>query len=394
MVYVMQLIHINELRRKERRKDFMRSLSGKERLLRVFRQQLTDRMPFWIWDVDPMFPSDRSSWKPLYEWVEKYELDIMRFWHPKFESVVEQPTVHLREKLQSSKSGMWEYKSVISTPIGDLTQVYYQPKDGSPGYVKEYFVESVEDAKKWLSIPPRIIKPEVASYFELQNKTGNRTMLIVSIGEAMYSIHWMIGSETFGFWLREERSLLHEMIDRSYANIENLVKYLLSHDVGDCYGWVGPELCIPPLASPEDFREFVFNYDRRIIDLVHNSEKVVWLHCHGDMKPVLSDFVEMGVDCLNPIEPPPVGGLTLKEAKELVNGRMTLDGGFENNNFDTLEVEEVEKLVEETVAVCKPGGCYIFSETGTPGTWPILTEKHIANYRVFIETGVRLASYN
>ncbi len=370
----------------------MRSLSGKERLLRVFRQQPTDRMPLWIWDIDPLFRSDRPSWKPFYEWVEKYKLDIMRWWHPKFESVLGSLS-HPREKLQSSKSNMWEHKSVIDTPIGELTQVYYQPKDESPGYVKKCFVESAKDAKKWLSIPPRVIKPEVDSYFELQYKTSNRTMIMVMIPEAMYSVHWMIGSETFSFWLKEERSLLHEMIDRSYTNIENLVKYLLSHDVGDYYGWVGPELCIPPLASPEDFREFVFNYDKRMIDLIHNAEKLVWLHCHGDMKPVLLDFVEMGVDCLNPIEPPPVGGLTLKEAKELVNGRMTLDGGVENSAFDSLEAEEMEKLVEETVTMGKPGGCYVLSETGTPATWPVLTEKHIANYKTFIETGIRLASY-
>jgi len=42
----------------------------------------------------------------------------------------------------------------------------------------------------------------------------------------------------------------------------------------------------------------------------------------------------------------------------------------------------------------KPGGCYIFSETSNPMTWSILTEKHIANYKAFIETGVRLASYD
>ena len=101
----------------------MRSLSGKERLLRVFRQQPTDRVPFWLWDVDPMFPLDRPSWKPLYGWVEKYELDIMRWWHPKFESALGPPS-HPGGKLQSSKSNMWEYKNVIDTPIGDLTQVY------------------------------------------------------------------------------------------------------------------------------------------------------------------------------------------------------------------------------------------------------------------------------
>lgn len=357
-------------------------------------------MPFWLWGVGPMFRSGRPSWAPLYDLVEKYELDIMRWWRPRPKPAPKPakpaPPPPPPEKKQSEKPDMWEYTNVRRTPKGDLTQSYYLPKDGSPSYVKKNFIETVEDAEKWLSIPHKIVEPttEVDSYFELEQKTAGRTMLMVGIGEAMYSIQAQMGSEVFGFWLIEQRDLLHEMISRVYENIENVVKYYLSHNVGDCYGWVGPELCIPPLASPNDFREFVSKYDKPIIDLIHDAGKLVWVHCHGDMKPVLLDFVEMGVDCLNPIEPPPIGGLTLAEAKEQINGRMSLDGGIENGAWDLLKPDEVVELVEETVAMGKPGGCYILGETSDPGTWSQLSEKHLANYTAFVETGARLMNYD
>lgn len=372
----------------------MKALSSRERLLRVFRQQPTDRMPIWLWGVDPMFQSRKISWAPLYDLVEKHELDVIRWWHHRSRTPAK--PAPKPERRQSDKPDMWEYDRVIKTPEGDLTQVHYQPKDGSPGYVKKYFIESAADAEKWLSIPHRIVQPniEVDSYFELKGRTGDRAMLMVGIGEAMYSIQALMGSETYSVWLVMERDLLHQMIGRSYEKIENLVKYYLSHDVGDCYGWVGPELCIPPLASPEDFREFVSRYDKPIIDLIHDAGKLAWVHCHGDMGKVLADFVEMGVDCLNPIEPPPVGSLTLAEAKELIDGRMTLDGGVQNGDIDLLEPGEMERVTEETVAMGKPGGCYILGQTSSPTTWPELTEKHIANYKAFVETGVRLASYD
>jgi len=261
---------------------------------------------------------------------------------------------------------------------------------------KKDYIKTEEDAEKWLSLPHKITEPDIEtdSYFELLEKTGDRTILMVGIGEAMYAIEAMMGSETFGFFLMDHRELLHEMITRPYQNIENVVKYYLSKDVGDYYGWVGPELCIPPLASPKDFRDFCFKYDKPIIDLIHDAGKLVWVHCHGDMKPVLTDFVEMGVDCLNPIEPPPIGGLTLAEAKKVVGGRMTLDGGVQNGAFDTLEPKEMEELVEETIAMGKPGGCYIFGQTSDPATWVELSEKHIANFKVFVETAVRHADYD
>ena len=158
----------------------MKTLSGRERLMRVFRRQETDRMPIWLWGVDPMFPSSNPTWTTLYELVEKYELDIMRSWHPRAKTTAKPAPKPQRR--QSDKPNMWEYERVTKTPKGDLTQIHYRPKDGSPGYIKKHLIESVEDAEKWLSIPHRIVEPsvEVDSYFELKRKTGDRTMLMGS----------------------------------------------------------------------------------------------------------------------------------------------------------------------------------------------------------------------
>ena len=375
----------------------MKTMSGRERLLRVFHQQETDRMPIWMWGVDPMHRStERPSWDSLYDMVEKHDLEIMRRWRPRPKAESDKPAPPAPERRQAESPGMWEDRHTMKTPRGDLTQIRWTPKDGSPGYAVENYIQTADDAEKWLSLPHEITEPavETDSYFELQAETGDRTILMVAVGEPMYSIQSMMGSETFALFLIEERELLHEMIGRSFEGIENRVKYYLAHDVGDYFGWVGPELCIPPLASPRDFREFVTRYDKPIIDLIHDAGKPVWVHCHGDMKPVLTDFVEMGVDCLNPIEPPPIGGLTLAAAKELIGGRMTLDGGVQNGWFDTMEPDEMEAAVEEVVAMGKPGGCYIFGQTSDPSTWVSLNPQQLANFEVFIETAVRLREYD
>ncbi len=47
-----------------------------------------------------------------------------------------------------------------------------------------------------------------------------------------------------------------------------------------------------------------------------------------------SVFADMGVDCLNPIEPPPIGRLTLADAKRRVGERMSLEGGIEVGDFE------------------------------------------------------------
>jgi len=369
-------------------------LSCRERLKRTFLCQPTDRMPVRIWGVDPMFPSDRRGWDVLYQLVERHELDIIRNWGPSAEEQ-DPPLIQSRsETRESDKPNMREVVTTLETPAGGLTQVTYQPAGGRPGYVKKHFLESVCDARKWLSIPLAKTNAGVESSLELDRRTGDRALLMVGLAEAMYSIQAMIGSEVFGFWLVDERDLLHELVDRAYQGIEDSVKHYLSCGVGDAYGWVGPELCLPPLASPRDFREFVFDYDKRICDLIHDASKLVWVHCHGDMSLVLEDFIEMGVDCLNPIEPPPCGKLTLAAAKAVVQGRMALDGGVQDGAFDLLPPGAMVPVVEDAVRQLKPGGGFVLCPTSSPTTWPELSDQHLRHYRDFVETGVRLAAYD
>lgn len=371
----------------------MKKLSSRERLLRVFRREPLDRLPIRIWGVDPMSRSARPSYAPLYDLVERHELDIIRTWRPSAEEAYPPEYKTHTERRPCDRPDMDEVVQVMDTPEGPLTGVSYAFKDGRPGYVKTHFIETVADAKKWLSIPQRQPTFRTDSYAEFARRSGERAMLMASVGHAMYDVQRLMGSETFGFWLIEERALLHEMVSWSFGRVEAAVKRYLAHGVGDCFGWVGPELCIPPLAGPRDFDEFVLDYDKRICDLIHDAGKLVWVHCHGDMGPVLERFADMGVDCLNPIEPPPMGSLTLAEAKARVGQRMSLEGGVQNGDFDRLAPTQMRVVVEEAIRQGKPGGGYILCPTSGPSTWPVLTERHVANHRVFVETALRLADY-
>lgn len=366
-------------------------MTCRERLKRAFKCQDTDRMPVRLWGVDPLFP--RDDWKQLYEWTEKYELDIIRSWGPaKEETPPLSYNVHSEETVVGEK-GIKEIKTVMETPEGPLTQIHCQPVDGSPGYVTKHFIEDVSDARKYLSLPEQKMFPGADSYFALEEKTGQRAMLMVGIDEAMYAVQRKMGSEKFGYWLYDERALIREMVDKTYKEMESLVKHYLSKNMGDCFGWVGPELCIPPLASVKDFYEFVVGYDKRLIELIHNAGKLVWIHCHGDMLPVLKGFIEMGLDCLNPIEPPPAGRITLKEAKAVCSGKMALDGGVEDGAFDTLKPDAMEKLMADVINQGKPGGGFILCPTSSPTTRPKLLPHQIENYRVFVETAVKMRNY-
>ena len=366
-------------------------MNHRERLKRAFKCKETDRMSIRIWGVSPVFPEER--YKELVELVIKYDLETIEIWNPKQEEWPPLPyKVKNEEKIYENQK-IREIITTIETPKGNLFQIFRQKLDGSPGRVIKHFIEDKKEAEKFLSLPDVNQLPKIDSYFEFEKKVGDRGLILIGIDEAMYAVHRLMGSESFSFFLYDERELLHTMVEKKFKEIEMYVKYILSKKIGDGFGYVGPELCIPPLASLRDFNDFVFNYDKKIIDLIKEGNKLVWVHCHGDMAPVLKSFIEMGVDCLNPVEPPPVSKITLKEMKNICKGKMCLEGGIEDGAFDILKPEEMKTLVEKIVEEAKPGGGFILCPTSSPNTWPVLLPRHIENYRVFVETGVKLRNY-
>lgn len=70
-------------------------------------------------------------------------------------------------------------------------------------------------------------------------------------------------------------------------------------------------------------------YDKPIVDLVHDAGGRMHIHCHGSIRSVLPAFLDMGVDVLHPFEAPPHGDIQPGVAKEMVRGRMCLEGNIQ-----------------------------------------------------------------
>lgn len=367
----------------------MTSLSSRERLERVLRGQALDRLPIRLWGVDPLQQASRPVWQPLHDLVNEFALDTFFGWGGEFPP----SPIEIRTEQHDTADPEWyEQETTFCTPAGLLTTVHLLNRRGKPGYVKKHLIESVEDARRWLSMPDSDM-PRVDGYADYVAKVGDRGMVQAWLGEAMYAVNDATGSELWGYWMYDERELVHEMVAKAARQQYRVAKHYIDNGITSCFAWVGPELCIPPLASPADFDDFCVRYDQPIIDLIHDAGGFVWVHCHGDMHPVLERFADLGVDCLNPIEPPPIGKLTLADAKRRVGDRMTLEGGIEVGDFELDTPETIAAKVATTIAMGKPGGRFILGPSSDHSHWPEMDEKIVRNYRVFVETAVGLAEY-
>ena len=118
-----------------------------------------------------------------------------------------------------------------------------------------------------------------------------------------------------------------------------------------------------PLLSNDLFRELYKPYFKRMNDWVHeNTNWKTWYHCCGSIMKLLDDFIDMGVDILNPVQCS-ANNMDAQELKDRFGDKLVFWGG----GIDTQKVmakgttEEIRTQVQERMKILGKGGGYVFA---------------------------------
>lgn len=118
-----------------------------------------------------------------------------------------------------------------------------------------------------------------------------------------------------------------------------------------------------PLVSPDFYRKYIKPKQKRLYDLIHKkTDAKIYLHCCGACKEFIKDFIEIGVDILNPVQVSASGmddTATLK--KEFGKDIVFWGGGVDSQfilPFGT--PEQVKEEVKRRINDLAPGGGFVF----------------------------------
>ena len=366
-----------------------------ERYMAALRCRQPDRVPIVVRGVDPLHntaglpPSRHPSFRPLIDAVTENTEWAYR-WHPPEENLLScHPDAAVRVEVRPCRQeGFDEEARTFETPLGPLETVRWVSRKGKPGMTKKYLIESLEDVERFLSIPYQFREPDVSRFFELQTKMGSNGVLMASIGidPIGHVTHWL-GLVTLAIWSLTEREAIFRLLDEFYHRAELLVKALLSAEVGPVFATLGMEQATPPWMSVADFRAFTTRYDKRLWAPILEAGGLVHVHCHGNLKQVIGDFIDMGAGCIHPVEAPPMGDLELREAKQLVQGRICIEGNIQLDDLYTKDEEYIRETVRQVMTDAAEGGGFVLCPTASPIP-PVLEEKVLNNYLVLIEAGL------
>jgi uroporphyrinogen decarboxylase len=107
------------------------------------------------------------------------------------------------------------------------------------------------------------------------------------------------------------------------------------------------------------WREFIKPYLKNMYDEVHKNGLFVFIHSCGDIKEILPELIEIGVDVFNPFQPEV---MDIFEMKEKYGDKITFYGGISIQKLLPFgSPEEIKREVKKILNIIGKKGGYIAS---------------------------------
>ena len=183
---------------------------------------------------------------------------------------------------------------------------------------------------------------------------------VASIGFSLFERAWTLrGFEQLLVDMLEAPAFVHELLDCITEFNLAQIDLALAYDIdgmrfGDDWGSQAGLIMGPAL-----WREFIKPRINRMYEHVHQQHRLVMIHCCGDVKEILPDLVEVGVNIFNPFQPEV---MDIFQTKQRYHNQLSFFGGISVQRLLPLGTpEEVRRETRRLLSTLGKGGGYIAS---------------------------------
>jgi uroporphyrinogen decarboxylase len=206
--------------------------------------------------------------------------------------------------------------------------------------------ESVEDIEKY-ACPDAYAPGRFEKAKRDIDRFGKDYFVIGDVEISLFELAWhLTGLEKYMMAMLCEEPWLDLLNDKVEEWSTGLALQLVKAGVDAV--WLGEDLGsqTSTLISPEDWRVKFKPRHKRMIEKMRkvNPDILVIMHSDGAVAPLLDDFIEIGVDVFNPVQPN-VPGSDPKELKDKYGDRISFFGGIDQQ--DLLPSGNTENIRQE-----------------------------------------------
>lgn len=375
------------------------TMDSRERVLLSYSHNEPDRVPICIGGTAQKFSN--SIYHAVKEKIgitKKFEaegdvdeLGSIIHYHPKvleyFNSDFRHVHINRLPPVKMYEDGTWEHElgfhlkpnkhsglvSIVSHPlreasIADITSFNW------PDPVKRERIEGVKNTA--------------------QNLRANSTFAVGMYKATLFGIFdlccTMKGMDQFLMDLMINQANAKALIERCYHFIYGVYETLLDEiggyvDVVEFNDDLGTQdnLIIPPGL----YREFIKPFHAKLVELFKRKAKTakVFLHACGAVYDIIPDFIDIGVDILNPVQPR-ANKMNTKELKKEFGDKLCFQGGIDLQRAMIGSAADVKEEVKTRIDDLGRNGGYIFSTANNIGN-DIPIENVFTLYKEAVDYG-------
>ena len=382
------------------------SLTSRERVQAVLNHEVPDRVPIILGASNATgistpayrnlknFLCVQAEDRYLYDWPElgTSELDevVLERLHSDVRGVHDREPASVRERNRTREAGSPYFNS---WGVGSV--------EGDPGtwfpaihpLAESHSIEDI-DSYPW---------PDMDDPTRVAHVRGEVQRLTQENEYAILAAPWL------AFPL--ERAFAMQRMDRFMANlgwhpdfvrallgkITDLCKTLMGHFLRECGDQIdmikiGDDLGMQNslLMSPKMYRDIVKPFHTDYISFIKSHTKArVFFHTDGDVFPLIPDFIEMGVDILNPIQTSAGKMSDLHELKKQFGRDIIFCGAIDTHRVLPFgSPDEVRAEVKRVIEILGADGGYMLASVHT-----IMPDVPPENILAMVDATVKFGSY-
>jgi hypothetical protein len=267
-----------------------------------------------------------------------------------------------------------DFKRILrtqSTQVGDFTAVIkqnYDDMDKGDFHWEKRYIDTVDDFRL-IAEAERTVRPfHLEQYNEGCLEVGNRGLACTGLLHPFGVLVRSSNIEEVYMWVLAEEALTMKFLKNCNDQVSDSILSIADKQFIDppIFITYALEMLLPPWMGKYHFEKFVFPFDKKVNDSIHEIGGRHRAHCHGNSGDFLELFADMGIDALEPLEPPPFGDNILEDAKKRVGHRMLLSGNIPSQTFyfDNVGPDAVRELVKNAIKTGAPGGGFSLKTTG------------------------------
>jgi uroporphyrinogen decarboxylase len=298
-----------------------------------------------------------SEWRT----VENFDERVLEFLNIDIREIHMEPPQGYKPKVYSNSNknienewGMLRkdtgyYSEIIRAPLEDLKtkdlENFSWPNPYDPGRIKGLR----EKAKKLFENTGYAIK-----LTDPMNLFNEISYMLRGFEKFMMDL---VTNEKFVFTLVEKE--LELLIGFYGVALDAVGQYIQIVETSDDYGTQNG-----PMISPSMYRKFFKKPHRQLNDFIRSKTKAkILLHSCGSVRAFVPDFIDVGVDVLNPIQPF-AKDMNLKEIKKEFGKYLCFHGGIDIQQIlPRGRIKDIEEHVKAVIDAMAVGGGYILAPT-------------------------------